>query len=101
MMTNKPHVHAEVIKAWADGKQIQFKNELTNGWIDLAILHPSWLLTSEYRVKPETIRYRAALLTCGTLGHRTASANTESGVRAFEAANTFVRWLTDWIEVEV
>lgn len=49
---NKPHKHAELIKAWADGKQIQFRNTPNGEWRDVTSSYPSW--TSDfYRIKPE------------------------------------------------
>jgi hypothetical protein len=47
----KPHKHAEFIKAWADGAEIQARDGLRNVWVDI-IGTPVW--TSEtYRIKPE------------------------------------------------
>ena len=100
-MTTKPHVHAEVIKAWADGKQIQMKSELTVGWVDLLVPHPSWHLTTEYRVKPKTIRYRVALFRSPSGNHFTNNADTQERADSFQTRVYFVRWLTDWTEVEV
>lgn len=48
---NKPHKHAEVIKAWADGAKIQVRLATTAPWITTT--DPSWLEDMEYRVKPE------------------------------------------------
>lgn len=48
---NKPHKHAEVIKAWADGAPIQTKSA-TGEWIDFDNPSPSWA-AAEYRVKPD------------------------------------------------
>lgn len=46
----KPHVHCELIKAWADGAEIQFWE---NGkWYDCNN-KPSWFPDIEYRIKPE------------------------------------------------
>ena len=46
----KPHVHAELIKAWADGEQIE--NRTVDGrWVDCS--DPSWFADTEYRIKPE------------------------------------------------
>lgn len=45
-----PHPHAELIKAWADGAKIQYKNE-NNEWITAN--PPSWYKNTEYRIKPE------------------------------------------------
>lgn len=45
----KPHKHAELIKAWADGAEIQINS--ATGWIDLEF--PGWGADCEYRIKPE------------------------------------------------
>jgi hypothetical protein len=45
------HKHAELIKAWADGAEIQIKNNST-GWEDMDCT-PSWADGFEYRIKPE------------------------------------------------
>jgi hypothetical protein len=44
------HKHAELIKAWADGAQIQFRNRYEE-WDDA--IKPSWDNDTEYRIKPE------------------------------------------------
>ena len=49
---NKPQPHAEIIKAWADGAQIQCKNEQSDWW-DIPDNDPSWNPHYEYRIKPE------------------------------------------------
>lgn len=47
----KPHKHAEFIKAWADGAEIQTYDGIRDVWVDI-IGNPAW--TSErYRIKPE------------------------------------------------
>lgn len=62
---NKPHKHAEVIKAWADGAQIQCKAKTTPAhWVDITT-RPQWWTDYEYRVKPEPkpdiVRYVRAM----------------------------------------
>lgn len=42
------HKHAEVIKAWADGAQVQLKRH--DGWIDEP--DPHWIPNFYYRIKP-------------------------------------------------
>lgn len=49
-MSNKPHVHAELIKAWADGAEIQFKN-ICGNWEDIS--SPAWAPAHIYRIKPQ------------------------------------------------
>ena len=45
----KPHKHAELIKAWADGAEIQIKN-LFGDWVGT---EPLWGEHHEYRIKPK------------------------------------------------
>ena len=46
----KPHKHAELIKAWADGAEIEFYGD-SDEW--LYIKEPSWKADIKYRVKPK------------------------------------------------
>ena len=46
------HKHAELIKAWADGAEIQVRYE-KHDWEDLATGYPGWYPHVEYRIKPE------------------------------------------------
>jgi hypothetical protein len=47
----KPHVHAEVIKAWADGAEVQHWSESREEWLDNTA--PAWYPTVKYRIKPQ------------------------------------------------
>jgi len=49
----KPHVHADVIRAWADGHQIQFRHNGQMEWTSIGDYSPEWSLNTEYRIKPE------------------------------------------------
>ena len=51
----KPHKHAEAIKAWADGKKIQYRSDEIKDWQDMPICTPSWFEDVEYRIKPEPL----------------------------------------------
>lgn len=51
-----PHKHAKLIKAWADGAEIQFYDVLTGSWKDCKGEIFLWNPTSEYRIKPEPDR---------------------------------------------
>ena len=50
---NPPHKHAELIKAWADGAEIEYncRNKEQPKWI--ASKSPMWSVTAEYRIKPQ------------------------------------------------
>ena len=45
------HKHAELIKAWADGAQIEYLFTDTNEWCPA--LTPRWAKSVQYRIKPE------------------------------------------------
>ena len=47
----KPHKHAEIIKAWADGAEIQVRISSSSEWQDA--VNPYWAEHYEYRIKPE------------------------------------------------
>ena len=54
--SSQPHVHADLIKAWADGATIQFWSDTRarsgkDGWMDCHNNQTSWRQDS-YRVKP-------------------------------------------------
>lgn len=46
----KPHKHAELIKAWADGAEIEVFSRYNDDWMDCP--DPTWE-QEEYRIKPE------------------------------------------------
>lgn len=50
----KPHKHAELIKAWADGAEIEWQDKLSGNWFtadtDGAVY---WSPYTNYRIKPE------------------------------------------------
>lgn len=50
MTTKTPHVHAELIKAWADGAAIQLLGEASGTWYNCI---PLWEPRTQYRIKPE------------------------------------------------
>lgn len=49
----QPHKHAEVIKAWADGAEIQVRSTPVSPWVDTD--NPPFIECFEYRTKPQQI----------------------------------------------
>jgi hypothetical protein len=70
MSVKTPHIHAAVIKAWADGAQIETRSHATDSWTPST--GPCWYSDREYRVKPEpkpdSILLRRIELTMGEYG---------------------------------
>lgn len=48
----KPHKHAELIKAWADGAEIQFRYNANIPWSDVEGAC-GWDIDCEFRIKPK------------------------------------------------
>jgi len=117
------HKYAGVIHAWADGKEIQYRyGRIVEGRIRAA--NEDWETylnneklgilaqphfgdkTLEWRIKPETFRYRVALMK-GDSGEYWAKLvhHNEDEIK-MDIENSinypnFVKWLTDWVEVKV
>lgn len=53
-MSTTPRIHAEMIKAWADGYQIESFNTEHQDWF--LNLDPNWSPDVEYRVRPGVIK---------------------------------------------
>ncbi len=47
---NKPHKHAELIKAWADGCEAEYRTNTTSAW--RVAKNPDWSVDCEWRIKP-------------------------------------------------
>lgn len=49
----EPHIHADIIKAWADGYRIQFFDEVIGQWRSVGTLvMPTWDPEIDYRIHP-------------------------------------------------
>lgn len=97
-----PHKHAALIKAWADGAEIEVRNEY-HEWTYCE--YPSWYYAREYRIKPEvkTIKYRRYLWR-NTGGCPNVFVLNEGDASpspaAIERISEFIRWIDDeWQEV--
>lgn len=108
---NKPqpkHKHAEVIKAWVDGVQCQFRINETKPWTDLATsasgVLPAFLGTWEYRIKPKlkrTAEYRRYIAEVASgkpvlcIVQRTKWSGSD--IEGIEAGQGFIKWIdTEW-----
>lgn len=108
-MRHKWHVE---IKHWADGGKIQNKtrtDSVYRDWVaydegEMPDFANSFL---EWRIKPKTLRYRVALFNSSETGHFTSTIESpyrydeKNGEYDPDLHKEFVKWLTDWIEVEI
>ena len=92
------HKHADVIIAWAEGKDVQVWDSINNCWVDLVLANPNFR-ADKYRIKPPAKKYRVALLKDDSESYALV-ANNQDYADIIEQRGVFVRWLTDWIEYE-
>ena len=102
-MTKTPHRHADLIKAWADGAEIQGW-DINKEWID--IINPAWNLDN-YRIKPielkkKKIYYRRYLANKNfgkTYYIHIINKDTPPPPEILERYANFIRWIDqDWEE---
>lgn len=93
------HKHADVIIAWANGAEIEYRDTPTSPWAKAGT--PGWYEDYEYRVKPPARKYRVALFKYPGVAAVVSVANSEEDAGRYEENPQFVRWLTDWVEYEV
>ena len=96
----KPHKHAELIKAWANGAEIQYKTDDDPGWYSINDESPAWVEYVKYRIKPITIKYRLYLWD-NSKNKYVFTCQRDEEEAEIEQCSFFVRWLGDWQEVEV
>lgn len=94
-----PHMHAEQIKAWVDGAEIQYHDGF--GWCD--VTGPSWRVDLDYRVKPIPLRTKRYRRWISQQMHdyivTTLSEGTILQPDAIESIPSFVRWIdAEWQE---
>ena len=96
---SKRHKHADVIIAWAEGKDVQVWDEGAKCWCDVVASIP-FFMGDKYRIKPPAKKYRVVLFESDTSIYYTSTADTPEDASSYEKERSFVRWLTDWIEYE-
>lgn len=100
------HVHCDLIKAWADGAEIQVYCDPLHKWIDTR--HPEWDYRNQYRIKPvikTTIPYRRWAYEHYLLGVRVGIVLNKEGYSTPEETEknpNFIKWIdTTWTTHEI
>ena len=94
------HKHCDLIKAWADGAEIQSKGENDREWEEERC--PRWYVNTAYRIKPEVKKFRVGSYRSYVKRENTPFVvSTNSDADGWELSEDFVKWLTDWIEYEI
>lgn len=91
------HKHADVIIAWAEGKDVQIWDDEVKHW--WGVINPSFYEDRKYRIKPPAKKYRVALYK-DNRGPYALATNSQDYADTIEQRKDFARWLTDWIEYE-
>ena len=96
---NQPHKHKDVIIAWANGEEIEFRDPNASiEWKPIKV--PSWFMDTEYRVKPEPTEsfhtFRIGAVAHGNGSVYTVTADNEKEERQIQADPDFICWISDW-----
>lgn len=89
----KPHKHAEIIKAWADGIPVQVHRD--GRWVDIHSPHaivgiaPVWNPSMDYRIKPEEPETPPAPLTVQV-------KETDDGYGVYQGYPGDFMWVADF-----
>lgn len=95
------HKHADVIIAFAEGKQIQWRRGGMD-WTDTNTINGLELSDLSWRIKPASPQYRVALMKNDGSGNPYPFIiHKKSAEKGIEEHYNFSRWLTDWTEYEV
>ncbi len=93
-----PHVHKDLIIAWANGAQIQCYSGIKETWLNLT--NPTWHEDAVYRIKPVIKKCRVALFKSvndsGT--PKWAFAVQEAFFNVMETNPHFIKWISPVIE---
>lgn len=85
---------ADVIAAWEDGKVIQYNSG--NGWEDCCDNKPAWDVTSQYRIKPEGLKWTdlkiGDIVKSGTITAMVNAIDTEGG---WNSHICLANWISD------
>jgi hypothetical protein len=90
------HKHAEVLRAIADGKKVEWFGG-GNYWIEAeSIINPLSYPHYKWRIKPEK-QYRVALMNDGDF--YSATVDNEKDAKDLKKSEYFVEWVSGWQEV--
>jgi hypothetical protein len=90
------HKHAELIKAWADGAQIQVRNPMSDNWQDCLNNKPSWHLEYEYRIKPVSQTKKCWVVLFKTSdNYWTGTMDSEEDFQEAKSRHTFAKLLAE------
>ena len=93
-----PRPHAELIKAWADGAEIEWYRTAYREW--KTVPRPAFVAGECYRIKPRPIvvKYRRYLVMIANKQVAVSVTHKDSLLSPEEGKN-FIRWIdNDWIE---
>ena len=94
------HKHADVIHAFAEGAEVQFRRSAGERWVDER--NPSFYASNEYRIKPRTVKHEGWVniyrLPGGEFPSTACIHPSEEAAKAFASSGTVARVRVEWEE---
>lgn len=99
-MAIEKHPHCELIKAWADGFEIQYFCTYDKIWIDNK--DPSWSSGIKYRIKPKSkiLKFRVAMIK-GYVTVKHPKIVYDFEYNKLESHSDFIEWISNEYSYEV
>lgn len=97
------HIHADIIKAWADGAEIQILSSFYT-WENVRDPNPSWDPNSKYRIKPRTVSREGWVIVSRKCGEESQvdpwiyASNESALIAARCISNTVAIIKIEWVE---
>jgi hypothetical protein len=90
--------YCQVLRAWYEGKTVQFKDH--DEWFAYTnISTPRFMPDTQWRIKPESLKYKVVLLK-NKAGQYTTTVHNHEQSEWLRASNIYIKDLTHWVEVE-
>jgi hypothetical protein len=83
----------------SDDAVLQLQTHGGSDWMDIS--NPLFLISDAYRIKPKTLRYRVALFQTRDKDYYIANTDDVRVCTAWGKHPEFIRFVTDWQEIEV
>ena len=96
-MAIEKHTHCDLIKAWADGAEIQYYETYTNGgtWRAVANRDLNWHPEIVYRIKPKSkiVKFKVAMLK-GYITEQYPVIIFDTEYSKWESHSDFIKWIS-------
>lgn len=94
------HIHADMIHAWADGAEIEFRDRRNGRWVETS--DPIWAPDIQYRIKPKEQFVKVRLVEWkGGVSEYNIFPCRESDWERVSNSDNFLGWVSEPVEIKL